>query len=499
MPTDSTSLYQPVLTAAEGPPTAASPAIAIAVRNVSKMYPLYADPRDRLRQSLWYALPQFLRGQPRQFYREFWALREVSFEVKKGETVGIIGRNGSGKSTLLQIIAGTLAPTHGEVQVNGRVAALLELGSGFNPEFTGRENVYLNGTILGFSREEMETRFDQIAAFADIGQFMDQPVKLYSSGMVVRLAFSVIAHVDADVLIIDEALAVGDVFFVQKCMRFLRQFCERGTLLFVTHDTTSVMSLCQRAIWLHEGSMQRLGDPKDVTDEYLQTLFEAKRENNSVAVSHQKSDATTLKIDVQPKVNRPAITFSREDKSVEIEVDQRLQFLNFTQYRNDLKIGRFEPDAKSFADNRAKIVEVTLRDMEEHPLIWVVGGEMVTLRVIAIAHREFNDPIIGFFLRDRLGQTLFGDNTYLTTYPQNIRVVRQNTICAKFTFKMPVLPAGDYSITVAIASGTQLENEMLHWIYDAMVIKSTTITHGVMGLVGIPMSQITLTISETPS
>jgi len=157
--------------------------IAISVRNVSKMYPLYAQPGDRLKQSLWYALPQFLRGQPREFYREVWALRDVSFEVKKGEALGIIGRNGSGKSTLLQIIAGTLAPTTGEVEVNGRVAALLELGSGFNPDFTGRENVYLNGSILGFSREEMDNLFDEIAAFADIGQFMDQPGKLYSSGM----------------------------------------------------------------------------------------------------------------------------------------------------------------------------------------------------------------------------------------------------------------------------------------------------------------------------
>jgi lipopolysaccharide transport system ATP-binding protein len=165
--------------------------LAISVHNVSKMYPLYAQPSDRLKQSLWYALPQFLRGKPRQFYREFWALHDVSFEVKRGEALGIIGRNGSGKSTLLQIIAGTLTPTTGEVQVNGRVAALLELGSGFNPEFTGRENVYLNGSILGFSREEMDTLFDKIAAFADIGQFMDQPVKFYSSGMFVRLAFAV--------------------------------------------------------------------------------------------------------------------------------------------------------------------------------------------------------------------------------------------------------------------------------------------------------------------
>jgi len=222
--------------------------IAIKVENLSKCYHIYDQPHDRLKQIVLPRLGGFVGLTPKQYYQEFWALRDVSFEVKKGETVGIIGRNGSGKSTLLQMICGTLNPTSGSIQTQGRIAALLELGSGFNPEFTGRENVYMNGAVLGLSREEIDARFDAIAAFADIGQFIEQPVKTYSSGMMVRLAFAVIAHVDADILVIDEALAVGDAFFTQKCMRFLRAFMKTGTVLFVSHDTGSVRNLCARAI-----------------------------------------------------------------------------------------------------------------------------------------------------------------------------------------------------------------------------------------------------------
>src|SRR5690606_10580997 len=223
--------------------------VAISVRNVGKTFRLYKRPQDRL-------LERFSR---KRLFREFHALTDIDFEVQKGETVGIIGRNGSGKSTLLQLICGTLTPSIGEITVNGRVAALLELGAGFNPEFTGRENVFLNATILGLTHEEIEARLDDIFAFADIGDFIDQPVKTYSSGMYVRLAFAVIAHVDADVLIIDEALAVGDALFTQKCMRFLRRFREHGTILFVSHDSHAVTNLCERAVWLRDGHIRRVG------------------------------------------------------------------------------------------------------------------------------------------------------------------------------------------------------------------------------------------------
>ena len=217
--------------------------IMLSVRNIWKTFAIYEKPADRLKQML-------LGRLGKKYFTEFHALKGISFDVKKGECVGIIGRNGAGKSTLLQVITGTLQPTGGELAVHGRVAALLELGSGFNPEFTGRENVYMYATVLGLSQSEIEQQYQNIIDFADIGDFIDQPVKTYSSGMMVRLAFAVVAHVSADVLIIDEALAVGDAFFQQKCMRFIRKFKEEHTILFVSHDTGAVVNLCDRAVLL---------------------------------------------------------------------------------------------------------------------------------------------------------------------------------------------------------------------------------------------------------
>jgi len=211
--------------------------IAIRATDLSKVYQIYGSPKDRLKQAVMSRVRRLMGRPQKQYFREFTALKRASFEIRKGETVGIIGRNGSGKSTLLQIVCGTLYPSDGQVEVNGRVAALLELGSGFNPEFTGRENVYMNGAILGLTEAQIDAKYAAIVAFADIGNFIDQPVKTYSSGMMVRLAFAVIAHVDADILVVDEALSVGDAFFVQKCMRFLRNFMKTGTILFVSHDT----------------------------------------------------------------------------------------------------------------------------------------------------------------------------------------------------------------------------------------------------------------------
>lgn len=243
---------------------------AILVRDAGKCYQIYDKPQHRLWQGLF-------RGR-RQFYREFWALRDVSLEVSRGETVGIIGRNGSGKSTLLQLIAGTLAPTGGQISVNGRIAALLELGSGFNPDFTGRENVYLNASILGLSQDQIRDRFDDIAAFADIGDFIDQPVKTYSSGMVVRLAFAVSVYVDAEVLIVDEALAVGDAGFQFKCLDRLKRLTDSGvTLLFVSHDVTLVRSFCDRVLYLHQGRERAQGSPDRMTEFYSLDLRDDQR------------------------------------------------------------------------------------------------------------------------------------------------------------------------------------------------------------------------------
>ena len=248
----------------------------IRAKNIGKCYQIYDKPRDRLKQSLF-------RGR-RQFYREFWALRNVSFEVKKGEVLGIIGRNGAGKSTLLQLLCNTLTPTTGELHVKGRVAALLELGAGFNPEFTGRDNVYMNGAILGFSHQEMEALFDEIEAFADIGEFIDQPVKTYSSGMFVRLAFAVQACVEPDVLIIDEALAVGDVFFRQKCYQRLARLLEKGTaVLLVTHAMGDVEEFCDHALLLHHGEPIFQGAAVEAVKRYY--LVESKGQKNGFAPS----------------------------------------------------------------------------------------------------------------------------------------------------------------------------------------------------------------------
>ncbi len=243
--------------------------IAVKVENLSKCYHIYDNPSDRLKQFVVPRLQRLAWQFPKQYFREFWALKDVSFEVKRGETVGIIGRNGSGKSTLLQMICGTLSPTGGNVETLGRIAALLELGSGFNPEFTGRENVYMNAAVLGLSNEEIDACFNDIVAFADIGDFIEQPVKTYSSGMFVRLAFAVAVHAHPDILVVDEALSVGDIAFQNKCMEKINAIKERGTsILFVSHDLSTVQIICDRVIWMKSGSLRLAGYPVDVCQEY---------------------------------------------------------------------------------------------------------------------------------------------------------------------------------------------------------------------------------------
>lgn len=448
--------------------------IAIKVENLSKCYQIYDQPRDRLKQ---FVLPRLLRHfglTPKQYYREFWALKDVSFEVKKGETVGIIGRNGSGKSTLLQMICGTLNPTSGSITTHGRIAALLELGSGFNPEFTGRENVYMNASVLGLNKDEIDARFDEIVAFADIGEFIEQPVKTYSSGMMVRLAFAVIVHVDAEILVIDEALAVGDAFFTQKCMRFLRDFMKTRTVLFVSHDTGSVKNLCSHVLWLEKGQVLQAGTPKDVCELYLEAFYEAQQ---------GKSSTTKLR------------AFKKPNDSLPLK-DQRLDFINASNLRNDLQIFKFDPDAASFGKGGAQIVDVRLLDENEHPLAWVVGGEKVTLRVIVHVYQDLDSPIIGFYVKDRLGQALFGDNTFLSYREKPVHCPKGTELQSDFVFYMPLLPSGEYSITIAIANGTQEFHEQHHWIHDAVLFKSES-SSVASGLIGIPMLEVKLQNLET--
>lgn len=248
--------------------------IAISVQNLSKCYQIYDNPRDRLKQFVLPRMQRFAGKAPKQYFSEFWALKDVSFEIKKGETVGIVGRNGSGKSTLLQLICGTLNPTSGSVQTNGRIAALLELGSGFNPEFTGRENVYMNAAVLGLSKEETDECFDDIAAFAEIGEFIEQPVKTYSSGMQVRLAFAVAINVDPEILIVDEALSVGDELFQRKCFSRIEGIRASGaTILFVSHSGSAVVELCDRAVLIDAGEKLAVDLPKKIVGRYQKLLY----------------------------------------------------------------------------------------------------------------------------------------------------------------------------------------------------------------------------------
>jgi len=446
---------------------------SIRVSNLSKCYQIYEAPRDRLKQ---FVMPRVRRalGKPnKQYFREFWALKNVSFEVKRGETVGIIGRNGSGKSTLLQIVCGTLTPTSGTIETKGRIAALLELGSGFNLEFTGRENVYMNASVLGLTNQEIDERFDEIVAFADIGDFIEQPVKTYSSGMMVRLAFAVIAHVDADILVIDEALAVGDAFFTQKCMRFLRNFMKNGTVLFVSHDTGSIKNLCNYALWLEKGKVLQEGAPKDVSNLYLEAFFEI-----------QQGQGQSSKLKTPKKIG--------EINSVG---DQRLSFINISNLRNDLQVFKFDPDSASFGIGGAEIYNVLLLNESKSPLAWIVGGEKVTLSILVKINQYLDSPIVGFYIKDHLGQALFGDNTFLSYRDQQVNFQEGCEIQADFTFFMPLLPAGNYSITAAIANGTQDIHVQHHWIHDAVLFKSES-SSVVSGLIGIPMLEISMQALE---
>lgn len=447
--------------------------VAICVQNLSKCYQIYDRPEDRLKQALVPRFQRLLGRPPTQYAREFWALKDVSFEVKKGETVGIIGRNGSGKSTLMQMICGTLTPTSGIVQTNGRIAALLELGSGFNPEFTGRENVYVNGSILGLSSEEVHEKFDEIAAFADIGGFIDQPVKTYSSGMFVRLAFAVIANVDAELLVIDEALAVGDAYFTQKCMRFLRKFGESGTILFVSHSTSAVTNLCRRAVWLDKGTVKAIGPAKETCEAYLEDLFDAPKDGKSA-----------------PSRGRQ-MAFSGGESPAPVPGTVSLTEKYVT--KNEIKLFKFDGDATSYTTGGATITEVALLGRDGRRLNVASGLDEVRLRIVAKAHRALACVIVGFFVKDQLGQSLFGDHTYLAYEDQPLDLQSGQVVEATFDFTMPLLPNGQYSICVAVAEGDPDNNVQHHWVHDALIftVSSPKLRYG---LVGIPMREIRMSV-----
>ena len=398
---------------------------AIKVQHLSKKYRIYNRPWDKLRE-----LAGLGTG---KLHREFWALDDISFEAESGCTLGIIGQNGSGKSTLLQILAGIMSQTRGDCFVSGKVSALLELGSGFNPEFTGRENVFMNGAILGFGPSEMERRFDSIAAFAEIGSFMDQPVKTYSSGMFMRLAFAVAINVDPDILLIDEALAVGDLIFQHRCMHRMNHLRESGkTILLVTHDLDAVTKFCDRALLIDRGRLLEDGKPDLVVQKYRALIFERERRSGGFDGNSGNGRAE--------QVSGKRMPVARSIPNV----DHR------------------------FGSGEAALLGVELLDEAGAALSEVTGGQTVIIRISARVNQEIEQPIVGYYIRDRLGIDISGCNTSYLGQP--LPPARKGqVITSDFRVEFPNLAPGSYSVSPAVAKGTILRHDMCDWIDNALV------------------------------
>lgn len=398
--------------------------LAVQFSNVSKSYSIYAAPRDRLKE-----LATF---QTRRFHTEFWALRDVSFEIQRGETFCVVGENGSGKSTLLQICAGILSPTSGTAVAHGRVAALLELGSGFNPEFSGRENVYLNGAILGLSTKEMDRRFPEIEAFAEIGDFIHQPVKTYSSGMAVRLAFAVAIHVDPEILLVDEALAVGDVYFRQRCMRKVHELRQRGiTILFVSHATGDVKALGDRAMWLEKGIVKALGRTDLVVAQYLGAMAEKDR----VYQAHE---------------------FPLEEARKLPPPEEIVEGIPNIDHR--------------FGDGKAEIIGIAVLDAEGSRVASLQPLSTIVVRISVRAKENLDRPIVGFMFRNHLGVDFAGTNT--SRERQDLPPMIAGDICTvDFYLDLPALYASSFSFSPAIANGVLDQYSMCDWIDNAVVLQ----------------------------
>ncbi len=408
--------------------------IAIEVIGISKSFKIYDRPQDRLKQSL-------LRW--RQYYREFKALDDISFNVNKGQTIGIIGKNGSGKSTLLEVICGTLMPSTGKVEVKGRVAALLELGAGFNPEFTGKENIYLNAAVLGLTGEEIRDKYEQITAFAEIGDFIDQPVKTYSSGMYVRLAFAIQANVDPEILIVDEALSVGDAYFVHKCMLRFNQLREKGTtILFVSHDSTAVKTLCDHAMWLEGGRIMYSGDASVAVDRYLAAVkkqpivmdFTSDKEQGGGQAEGQISRGGALGETIIPNIDRRL-------------GDQRCEFIGLGMYDENMQ-----------------------------RLLTVENDSLLILRLTVRNNslEEGRRLVLGYCLRNHRGVDLASNNsTVEDTIIMAPAVGDHRTI--RIYIQLPVLHPGSYSFSITM--GYKLENDVMQdsdSITNAVVFEMTS-------------------------
>jgi lipopolysaccharide transport system ATP-binding protein len=421
--------------------------IAISADEISKCYEIYKNPRDRLKQFLLPRLRFFAGILPHQYYREFWAIKDLSFKIKKGETVGIIGRNGAGKSTLLQILCGTLTPSNGKVEINGRVAALLELGAGFSAEFTGRENIYMNARVLGLSHEEIEKRFEKIVEFADIGDFLDQPVSTYSSGMYVRLAFSVVINVDADILIVDEALAVGDIAFQAKCMMTLRGLIDAGTtVLFVSHDTSSIRNLCKKVLWLNNGKMRAYGEPEQTIGAYV-------AEANLSINNHLSKERSAL---VLPQGEVPN------------SVDDKYQIMQMEANSS------FAKGWRRYGDGRANILNALLLDHNHRPIESIVLRENFLIQFHVFAKVNIKNPAFGFSFRDLKG------NQIISSMTSNYRDFNISDLKAGGNYVIEIkgvnlLAQGVYTLTLGIEGVVQknIAHEYIDILENAMVFQSS--------------------------
>lgn len=407
--------------------------VAIRVEGVSKRFELYDHPRDQLKQFVLPRLRRLAGLAERQYFREFWALREVSLEVYKGESCGIVGLNGSGKSTLLQIITGTLTPTLGKVSTQGRIAALLELGSGFNPEFTGRENVYMNGALLGFSRQQVADRLDEIQAFADIGGHFDQPLSTYSSGMQMRVAFAVATSFDPDILIIDEALAVGDAYFQQKCFHRLEKFKEGGgTMLFVSHDANTVKHLCDKALMISDGRAFSYGVPRDVIDLYQGLVA-------------QKTDMSEREVVVIQNASSPVA---------------------------------WQKATTVTSNDEADLIDFKLLGHDGQQVTYLESETPLTVQYVVKLRKDFDRPAFGLIVRDRIGRTIFETSTYAMGMAET-PLAGGTQVMVRFLFNFN-LRAGQYSFSIGVANRGFACSEfeeyslLMHDVEQLQVVESST-------------------------
>ncbi|WP_191920789.1 ABC transporter ATP-binding protein [Pantoea agglomerans] len=411
---------------------------ALEIIDVSKCYQVFDSPVRRLKQFIVPNIERRLGKVPRVYHEEFWALQDISFNLPKGETLGVVGRNGSGKSTLLQIIAGTLSPTQGSVNIQGRVAALLELGAGFNGDFTGRENVYLNGALLGLTKEEIDNKLDDILSFADIGHFINTPVKTYSSGMMVRLAFAVQAQIDPEVLIVDEALAVGDAKFQAKCFARLKQLKNNGTsILFVSHATEQIITHCDKAILLNDGSIVDNGAPKDIVNKYLDLLFGKSSSANTKRTNEDNHLKSASKIE--------------KDQSERFNISQEIEPVVVLQENGFENRNNYNSNEFRWGDREAEILDFSLVQAENLYPFSVSGNGNIKLKFLIKFNSTIFRPIFGFAIKTKDGVTIYNTNTNILEIP----FIEVGEIGKSYTvnIELPMrLFQGDYFISIGLAS-----------------------------------------------